>query len=84
MPYFTCIFKNQDSDEQFVDTTHDLRTTLHELRSVCKLKLLYYEHFTNASSAIDRHTQLKQVTQEKLSDMIKMSNPEMEDLALLL
>lgn len=84
MPYFTCIFSCKDTDEPFVDTTHDIRAKLRELRAQSMHKLLYYEHFTDASKAIDRHRQLIGEAKDTLTDFVRQCNPEMEDLAQLL
>lgn len=84
MPYFTCIFGIDDSDESIVDTTPDLRSTLSEMRALYRPKLLYYEHFTNASKAIDRHLELKHTTEDARQELVRNYNPHGEDLALLL
>ncbi len=84
MPYFICIFGINDNEESIVDTTFDLRCTVNEMRAICTPKLLYYEHFTDASKAIDRHLELRHTTEDARQHLVASTNPMREDLALLL
>jgi len=45
-------------------------------------RLVYFEHFTNPTDAINRETQLKKWGRNKKDQLIAVKNPTFEDLAV--
>lgn len=89
MHYFTFIMTNKAGADHRVDTTTDLRNEILTLKECCSpaalngmdLKLVYYEHFTNPSDALERQFQLQNSGQCAIEQLIDSMNPEKEDLS---
>lgn len=84
--YFVYIITNPDKTVLYIGVTNDLKRRLFEheenkgksnsfaAKYYC-YKLLYVEHFSNVSHAIEREKQLKKWSRKKKEDLIKIKNP---------
>ena len=87
--YYVYIMTNKHNNVLYTGVTNDLkkRTYEHKEKLVDGFtkqhninKLIYYEAFDNANSAITREKKIKGGSRQKKVNLIKSLNPEWEDL----
>jgi putative endonuclease len=87
--YYVYIMTNKNNTVLYTGSTNDLKRRVYEhkkklVKGFTKKynvnKLVYYEVFTNAESAISREKQIKGVSRIKKNDLINEINPEYNDL----
>jgi putative endonuclease len=87
--YFIYIITNKNNTVLYTGITNDLKRRVYEhkeklVKGFTKKynanKLVYYEVFTNAESAISREKQIKGGSRAKKIDLINKMNPEFKDL----
>jgi len=87
--YYIYIMTNKGNTLLYTGVTNDLKKRVYEHKE--KLvdgftkkyninKLIYYEAFDNASSAITREKKIKGGSRQKKVNLIRSLNPEWEDL----
>ena len=83
------IITNTHNTVLYIGVTNDLKTRIYQHRIKANkgfsskynlFKLVYYEHFTDISGAIQREKQLKKWKREWKNTLINGMNPEWRDL----
>jgi putative endonuclease len=89
--YFVYIVTNQRHTVLYIGVTNDLERRLNEhslgrgsqfVQQYNATKLIYFEAYSDAESAITREKQLKNWSRKKKEFLITRSNPEWRDLIL--
>ena len=87
--YFTYIMTNKHNTVLYTGMTNDLVRRAYEHRTgrgggftsrYRVTKLVWYEVFADARSAIDREKQIKGGSRQKKTDLVNEMNPEWRDL----
>ena len=88
--YFVYILSNWDDSVLYIGVTSNLQRSLYEHRNGLAdgftkkynvHKLVYYEHTSDAYSAISREKQLKRWVRTKKNALISQMNPQWIDLS---
>jgi putative endonuclease len=88
--YFVYIIANPTNSTIYIGVTNDLQRRIWEHQNkVVKgfpssynvTRLMYYETYSDARSAIEREKQLKRWRRDKKESLIKVFNPERRDLS---
>jgi len=88
--FFVYMLSNWNDSVLYIGVTNDLERRLYEHRhglvdgftkKYNVHKLVYFEHTSDAYSAISREKQLKKWRREKKNHLIAMQNPQWKDLS---
>ena len=89
--YYVYLLTNDYNNVMYVGVTNDLKRRLYEHKNkiiegfTSKYnvhKLVYYESFSNADTAIKREKQLKHWIRAKKNALVETVNPEWKDLSV--
>ena len=91
--YYVYILTNYNNKVLYIGMTNNLSRRLYEHKhklidgftkrySLCKL--VYYECLSDTRAAIMREKQLKRWIRQKKTDLIETTNPQWEDLSMMI